>query len=215
MSGPLPRVLIADDHPLVGEGLVSLLRLEFRVLGVFGDGQELVSEAVRLRPDLILTDIAMPHLNGIEAVKQLRPALPKAKAIFVTQQLSLDYLRAAFRAGGSGYVSKQSAVTELKVACHEVLAGRNYVTALLREQMDYLTLSKLKESGHERERLTLRRREVLRLLAEGRTTREISDLLGISQKTVDYHKKCLRDETGLRTTAELTRYALATGVISL
>lgn len=213
---PKARVLIADDHALMAEGMARLLSTEYEIVGISMNGRALLSDALRLNPDIVSMDIAMPELNGIEAALQLARIAPRIKVIFVTQQVDLQYLRAAFRTGALGYVAKQSATEELLTAFRRVLAGRRYITPLLAEQSPNLV--------HELQRnpdkfftdaLTPRQREVLQLVAEGKTVREISAALNISPKTVEFHKNGLMNELGLRTTADLTRYALANHIITM
>ena len=210
------RVLIADDHALLAEGIAGLLRSEFEVVGLISNGRQLVDEAVRLRPELIVLDISMPELNGIEAAVQIHKLMPQIKLVFVTQQIDPQYLRAAFRAGASAYVAKQSASDELLIALRRAAAGQTYVTPLLEEMVGFAPVSELREEKRQGSGgLTTRQREVLQLVAEGKTTRQISIALNISPKTVEFHKTALMNEIGLRTTAELTRYAIAHGIVSL
>lgn len=210
-----PRVLIADDHALLAEGLARILNREYEVLGICKNGRELVSEAGQLKPDIIVLDIAMPELNGLEAANQLRDLVPRSKLVFVTQTVDPYYARAAFRAGGIAYVAKQSGRDELLSAMRRAVHGRPYLTPLLREAMPHVSLGELRSSGEVlADELTPRQREVLQMVAEGRTVKEISAALKISPKTVEFHKNALMNETGLRTTADLTRYAIARGVIS-
>jgi DNA-binding NarL/FixJ family response regulator len=209
------RVLIADDHALLAEGIAGLLSREYEVVGIACNGRQLVQDAMRLRPDLIVLDVSMPELNGIEAATQLNRTLPEAKLVFVTQMIDPQYLRAAFRAGASGYVAKQSASNELLMALRQAIAGTPYVTPLLQDKVAYAPASELRRDSSGVMTLTPRQREVLQLVAEGKTTREISVALKISPKTVEFHKKALMDETGLRTTAELTRYAILNGIVSM
>lgn len=210
-----PRVLIADDHSLVAEGLGSLLAAYYDVVGISDNGRRLLVDAGLHKPDVIVLDIGMPELNGIEAALHLRKLLPQAKLVFVTQQIDVQYLRAAFRAGGVGYVAKQSATQELLTAIERALSGKIYVTPLLKEALPELSLQDLRESSDVfAKELTPRQREVLQLVAEGKTIKEISATLAISPKTVEFHKNALMNEIGLRTTAELTRYAISRGIIS-
>lgn len=212
----LNRVLIADDHALLAEGIAGLLRSEYEVVGLVSNGRRLVEEALRLKPALVVLDISMPELNGIEAAMQIRKALPYVKLVFVTQQIDPQYLRAAFRAGASAYVSKQSASEELLTALRMAAAGKTYVTPMMEELVGFAPVSELREEKRQGTvGLTVRQREVLQLVAEGKTTRQISAALNISPKTVEFHKNALMDEIGLRTTAELTRYAIAHGIVSL
>lgn len=209
------RVLIADDHALVAEGLKSLLAEEFEIVGISPDGRRLVSDADLLRPDVIVLDIGMPELNGVEAALQLGKIVPRAKLVFVTQQIDVQYLRAAFRAGGVAYVAKQSATEELLTAIRRALAGMIYVTPLLKDALPNVSLREIRQGSDVFAReLTPRQREVLQLVAEGKTIKEISSALHISPKTVEFHKNAIMNEIGLRTTADLTRYAVSRGLVS-
>lgn len=209
------RVLIADDHALVAEGLSSLLAGKYQIVGISPNGRQLLADAAELKPDVIVLDIGMPELNGIEAAVQLRKTLPGAKLVFVTQQVDVQYLRAAFRAGGTAYVAKQSATQELLTAIERALTGEVYVTPLLKDSLPNISLEELRQTTDVFAReLTPRQREVLQLVAEGKTIKEISAALKISPKTVEFHKNALMNEIGLRTTADLTRYAISRGVIS-
>lgn len=207
------RVLIADDHALVAEGLKSILSNHYDVLGVSPDGRRLLQDAKTLKPDVILVDIGMPELNGIDAASQIRTFLPEARLIFVTQRIGVEYLRAAFCAGGVGYVAKQLAFDELLVAIRRVLAGLVYVTPLLKRALPHTSLNEVRKTTDVFiKELTPRQREVLQLVAEGKTIKEISAVLQISTKTVEFHKSALMSEIGLRTTAGLTRYAISKGL---
>lgn len=208
-----PRILLGDDHALIIEGLRSLLTKEFDVVGVASNGRELVTETERLKPDAVLVDVSMPVLNGMEAARQIKSARPGVKLLFVTQKADHEYVQTAFRVGASGYILKQSAVGELIPALREILAGRYYVAPSLR--------SGIAETPRHPQRnpadlfgamLTTRQREVLQLVAEGKSNKEIAAVLNVSIKTVDYHKARIMDELGLRTTAELTRYAIEHGI---
>jgi DNA-binding NarL/FixJ family response regulator len=203
---PRPRVLVADDHLLVGEGLCKLLESDFELLGLAQNGRVLVSEARKLKPDLIVLDVAMPLLNGIEAARQIRRFLPEVKLVFVSQQLGQAYVHAAFAAGASAYVSKQSASSELRSAIREVLKGGSYITPILDRRST--------PSGPHGRELTPRQREVLQLIALGKTRKEIASLLSISPKTVEFHKASIMDELNLRTTAELTLFAMQEGLVA-
>lgn len=211
------RVLIADDHALLAEGVAGLLEPEFDIVGIALDGRQLLAEAERLRPDVITMDIGMPLLNGLEAAQQLTKRLPRTRVVFVTQQIDLQSLRAAFAAGASGFVSKQSASTELVAAVRKAVLGRTYITPLLADKDPLL---KAPAAGRPTARpfddpLTARQREVLQLVAEGRTTRFISETLNISPKTVEFHKASMMAALGLRTTADLIRYALSRGIVTV
>jgi DNA-binding NarL/FixJ family response regulator len=204
-----PRVLIADDHALFAEGMARLLAADYDVVGISSNGRVLLDDALRLNPDLICIDVAMPELNGIEAAKQLAKIAPRAKTVIVTQQVDLHYLRAAFHAGARAYVAKQSACDELLEALRRVSRGGDYITPLLTERWPNL-LFDLRSNPDKffSGTLTPRQREVLQLVAEGKSVREISAALNISPKTVEFHKNGIMSELGIRTTAGLTRYAL-------
>lgn len=210
------RILIADDHVLMLEGLARLLSAEFEVIGTAPNGRILLEEADRLRPDIIVLDVAMPELNGIEAARKLAKTLPSAKIVIVTQQLSPEYLRAAFSTGAKAYVAKQSAASELIAAIRLAISNRYYVTPLA--GVEAAKIANLSSSQNPAElfatRLTPRQREVLQLVAEGKSTKEISSALGISAKTVEFHRNCLMDELGVRGIAELTRYAISQGLVA-
>jgi DNA-binding NarL/FixJ family response regulator len=208
------RVLIADDHALVAEGLKSLLVEQYEIVGISPNGRRLLDDATTLKPDVIVLDVGMPGLNGIDAAAQLSRLVPETKLVFVTQQINVQYLRAAFRVGGLAYVAKQSSTEELLIAINLALKGRIYVTPLLKDALPNVSLKKLRQPTdiYARE-LTPRQREVLQLVAEGKTIKEISVALQISPKTVEFHKNALMNEIGLRTTAELTRYAVSRGIV--
>lgn len=208
----MKTILIADDHPLLVEGIASLLRSEFQVLGSASNGRDLMVDAERLRPDLITIDIGMPGLNGIEAAIRLKSSCPDSKLVCVTQQDDIEYLLAAFRAGVMGFVSKHDLLGELLEALRTVLQGGLYVTPSLRNAYYKLVREspgKLKPSGSP---LTPRQREVLQLIAEGKSTKNIALALNISTKTVEFHRACIVEIVGRSSVADLTRYALQHGV---
>jgi len=210
------RLLIADDHGLMLEGLSRLLSGEFEIVGTATDGRKLVAEAERLRPDVVVLDIGMPELNGIEAARQVSKSLPECRIVFVTQQLDPAYVHAAFTSGARAYVAKQSASSELVEAIRRVLNDHYYVTPLVGSKAAELMALHPNRNPSEffASALTPRQREVLQLVAEGKTTKEISSALHISPKTVEFHRNSLMDELGVRTTAELTRYAIARGIVN-
>ena len=209
----MKTVLIADDHPLLAEGIASLLRTEFRIVGHCSNGRDLITEAERLRPDLITIDIAMPGMNGIEAAIRLRKSCPDSRLVCVTQQNDLEYLVAAFRSGIMGFVSKQDILGELVDAIRTVLQGRFYITPSLREAYRKLSLEHSERLRSTDSLLTTRQREVLQLIAEGKSTKEIATALNITVKTVEFHRASIADVLDLHTVAELTRYALNHGII--
>jgi DNA-binding NarL/FixJ family response regulator len=210
---PKPRVLLADDHALILEGLRRVLEPDFEIAGTAVNGRQLVALALELRPDAVLLDVGMPELNGIEAARQIRRALPAVKILFVTQMEDRAYARAAFQAQASAYLLKQSAVAELATALREALAGRYYVSESLRGLLDGVFDPNRNPAELAGEDLTPRQREVLQLVAEGKTGKEIAASLGISVKTVEFHKSAIMQELGLRSVAELTRYALEHGIV--
>jgi len=208
-----PRVVIADDHVLVVEGLRRILETECEIVGAVEDGRSLLRIAAELKPDIVLLDISMPQLNGVEAARRLRKTLPAAKLIFVTMHADATYVTGAFRAGASGYVLKRCASMELVSAIHEVLNGRTYITPLIRRDIaGHLPGSPLWPGALSGE-LTDRQREVIQLVAEGHPVKEIAAILKISRKTVAFHKSNVMRRLGIHSTAELTKYAMDHGII--
>jgi DNA-binding NarL/FixJ family response regulator len=201
-----PRLLLADDHTLVLEGLKSLLASHVDLVGAVADGRELISAAEQLKPDVIVLDISMPGLNGIEAARRLRKSLPGAKLVLLTMHGDPAYVNEALRLGVAGYVLKRSAFAELVTAIQEVVKGLRYVTPLLKVAPDP-ALGLRGETGWAKG-LTGRQREVLQLVAEGLSAKEVASILRISVKTAEFHKANLMRRLGLHTTAELTKYAL-------
>jgi len=206
-----PKILLADDHAIVIDGLRRLLETEFEVVGAVGDGRALLSAAKKLRPDVILVDISMPSLNGLEAVRQLKKTDSRAKVIFLTMHLDGSFAAEAMRAGAAGYLVKHSIAEELVQAIRQVLEGRHYVSPLITKDM----LGNLVEGPAALARdLTSREREVMQLVAEGRTSKEIAVLLNISTRTAEFHKYNAMKKLNLRTTAELIQHAIKHGLIS-
>jgi len=209
-----PRLLLADDHTLLLDGIRMLLEPEFELVGCVEDGQALLAAAMDSKPDVILLDISMPVLNGIDAAHQLRKILPSAKLIFVTMHADADFVTEAFRAGAAGYLLKRSAASELLTAIREVLKGNHYVSPLVTRNALDLFIASSKTGGKLADRLTPRQREVLQLVAEGRSRKEIATSLSISVKTVEFHKATLMRELNLRTVADFTLYAIEHGMIA-
>jgi DNA-binding NarL/FixJ family response regulator len=206
--------MIADDHTLMTEGLRRLLEADFDVIGTASNGRELLSMLNSMAPDVIVLDIAMPDLNGIEAARLISKSYPNVKLVFVTQQIDRHYVQAAFRAGASAFVAKQSASTELQGAIHGALRGQTYITSVPGPGQTTLPdVSKIVAGDVTDSSLTPRQRQVLQLTAEGRTVKEIGVSLKISPKTVEFHKAAIMDQLGLRNTADLTRYAVSHGII--
>jgi DNA-binding NarL/FixJ family response regulator len=206
--------MLADDHRVVVEGFRKILEPEFDLLGMAEDGQALLETAPRLKPDIILLDISMPRVNGIKAARELRKLLPETKLIVLTMHANAEYVAEAFRSGASGYVLKHSSAAEVIRAIHEVWQGRSYVTPLVTKDMVETLLDGAERGRRSSDKLTSRQREVLRLVAEGRSLKEIAATLHISVKTVEFHKSRLMAQVGLRTTAELTQYAIRHGLVS-
>lgn len=209
-----PRVLVADDHTIVAEGLRSLLEPEFELVGMVQDGRTLVSEAKKIGPEVIVLDISMPLLNGIEAARQIRKFDARVKLVFLTMHPDVAFVREAFRVGASAYLLKRAAASELVTAIRETLNGRSYLTPLITQETLQFFLNKTPESATTQGELTARQREVLQLVAEGHSIKEIASILHVSPKTAAFHKYRIMDQLGLRTTAELTQYAIKHGIVS-
>jgi len=207
------RVLLADDHTLVLEGLRKLLAPHFDLVETVEDGRELLRKAPLVRPDVVLLDISMPLLNGIDAARRLRRLLPETRIVFLTMHDDPAYVTEAFRAGAAGYVLKRSAASELVHAVHEVMNGRSYVTPLLAKDALGAAPGVRGVRGAAPCDLSTRQREVLQLLAEGHTSKQMAEILNVSVKTVEFHRARLMERLGLRTTAELTRYAVQHGLV--
>lgn len=212
-----PRILMADDHSLVLAGLRRLVAEEGDVVGMVEDGRALVEEAKKLRPDIILLDISMPLLNGLDAARQLTKLVPDSKLIFLTMHATPTYVTEAFKAGAAGYLVKQSATSELKQAIQAVLSGQHYMTPSVTKDMMGATLHPTERPVCKRPvtALTPRQREVLQLIAEGKSTRSIASMLHISIKTVEFHRTKIMEELDLHSVAALTRYAISEGMVSL
>lgn len=207
-----PRVLLADDHALVLEGFKKLLEEHCQVVGSVEDGRSLLDAAKQLRPDIVVMDISMPKLNGLDAARRLRKIVPQARLIFVTVHADQDYVNQAFKAGASAYLLKRSAGSELLQSIEAVKKGNYYVTSLIAKELVQSAISETEADADGQGRLPMRQREILQLVAEGLTLKEIASTLGLSPKTVEYHKSKLMEQLGLHTTAELTKYALAHGL---
>jgi DNA-binding NarL/FixJ family response regulator len=206
-----PRVLLADDHRIVAEGLRGLLEPEFELIGIVEDGRALLTAAEKLRPDVIVADISMPLLNGIEAVRQIKRSNEDIKVVFLTMHPDVTYAASAFEAGASGYVLKHSAPSELITAIQTAMRGKTYVTPLLAGELMHF----YKERPNQRDelsKLTPRQREVLQLLAEGHSAKEVATILNISARTVEFHKYRMMEALDLKSAAELIRYAVKHGI---
>ena len=201
------RVLLADDHALVAQGLEALLKDSFDLVGIVNDGRALLQAAETLRPDVVVTDISMPLLNGLDAVRHIRAAQPDAKIVVLTMHRDTQLAVDAFRAGAMGYLLKVSPAEELIAAIQQVAQGRAYVTTLLSKDLITLLLEARQPAAGESP-LTARQREVLQLIAEGRTMKEVAAILRISPRTAESHKYEIMQVLGVRTTAGLVQCAL-------
>ena len=209
---PRPQILIADDHGVFADGLRLLLEKRYTVVGTASDGRELVVQALRLKPDVIVVDIGMPLLNGLDAAKRVREQLPKVKLVFLTMQDNPNLAAATLELGSVAFVLKQSAGSELLTAIDQVLQGKCYVTSKLRPE-DW-TVQKVRArqySGH----LTPRQREIVQMCAEGLAQKEIAGRLNLSEKTVQFHKHHIMEAFNLKSNADLVLFAVKEGLISV
>jgi DNA-binding NarL/FixJ family response regulator len=207
-------ILMADDHTMILEAFKHLLEPEFEVIGTVADGRALLSAAAALKPDVIVLDISMPLLNGLDAGRQIKKLLPSIKLIYLTVDQDPDVAAEAFRFGASGYILKNSAVSELLHAIHEGVKGRPYITTLMTQEAAGSSLNhthRHKGSG----RLTARQREVVQLLAEGRSMKEIASMLNITTRTVAYHKYTVMEQHQIKTSAGLIQFAIKNHLVSV
>ena len=209
-----PRLLLADDHPLVLAGLQSLLETECDVVGAVSDGRSLVEAASRLKPEVVVMDISLPLLNGIDAARQVKKEQPEMKILFLTMHSNLAYLKDALAAGATGYLLKTSAREELLDAVQDVVRNRIHVTSGFGEEIIEQFERHPRSFTNSQSILTIRQREILQLVAEGRTAKEIAGILNVSLQTVAFHKHQIMNKLGLRTTAELTKYAIQEGLVT-
>jgi DNA-binding NarL/FixJ family response regulator len=210
-SGIRARVLIADDHSIVANGLRLVLEKNCDVIGIVQDGRQLLIEAPKLKPDVIVLDIGMPLLNGLDAAERLKPLLPGVKFVFLTMMDDPNLAAAALNLGAVGYVLKQSAVSELLTAVSEVLHGKSYVTPRLQAENWAVREARAQQLSKD---LTPRQKEVLQLLAEGRRTKEIADILNVSERTVMFHKYHIMQSFNLKSNADLVLLAIKHHLIS-
>jgi DNA-binding NarL/FixJ family response regulator len=210
-----PRVLLADDHRLVAEGLKSLLSADFELVGLVEDGRALLEAARRLRPDVIVADITMPHLNGIEALVQLKQEDRRVRVVFLTMHQEAAYARRALEAGASGFVLKHSAPAELVTAIHAALEGKTYLTPAVAGAVLQAMKGEPDKAGDPVASLTPRQREILQLLAEGRSAKEIAATIQISTRTVEFHKYQMMEKLDLHTNAELVHFAIKHGIVAI
>jgi len=209
-----PRLLLADDHKIVAEGLRTILDSEFELVGTVEDGRALLDAAEKLHPDVIVVDISMPLLNGIEAVRKIKKTDTHAKIVFLTMHPDVTYAAEAFEAGASGYVLKHSAPSELVIAIKEALKGRKYVAPTIAGEL----MEDYREGLPPRDvhiKLSGRQREVLQLLAEGKLAKEVAGILNISTRTVEFHKYKMMEQLGIKSSAELIQFAIKHRIVSV
>lgn len=208
-----PRVLLADDHRVVAEGLSRLLAEDFELVGMVEDGRALVAAAKKLQPDVIVADISMPQLNGIDAMAHLMKDNARVKVVFLTMHQDPAYARRALDAGAAGFVVKHSAPAELVMAIHAALKGQTFITPALASEVMRQAQHGSRETEEPAKLLTPRQREILQLLAEGRSAKEIAATLAISPRTVEFHKYQMMETHGLHSTAELVHFAIRHGIV--
>lgn len=206
-----PRILLADDHTLLLEAFQKMLAADCDVVGAVSNGRDLVTAAVKLRPDVVVLDITMPLLNGVDAARQLKHELPEVRIVFLTMNEDPELAAEAFRAGASAYLLKRSAGPELLTAIREVTSGRFYMTPLVTEAVVGSMLQGTPPVVGPQ--LTPRQREIVQLVAEGHSLKEVGSILSISPRTVAFHKARIMEQLQIRTTAELIQYALANHIV--
>jgi DNA-binding NarL/FixJ family response regulator len=209
-----PRVLLADDHQMLVDALKRVLEPRYDVVGTVSDGRALLVAAAKLQPDVVVLDIAMPQLNGLDAARHLKLSMPQLKLIFMTMNEDPDLVGEAFRAGASGFLLKRAAAFELTDAIDQVLKGRSYVTPSAAEGQAHISLRDPRVRTHMAEP-TPRQREVIQLLAEGRSMKEVASILQITKRTVAAHKYAVMDLLQLKTNADLVQYAIKHRIISI
>jgi DNA-binding NarL/FixJ family response regulator len=209
-----PTILLADDHAIMAEGLRRVLTPDFDVIGTVEDGRALVAAAARLHPDIVVVDISMPLLNGIEACRRIKKSGSQSKVIFLTMHLDVNYVAEALAAGASGYVLKASAAGQLITAIHAVLEGRTFICREIATRMLEVQASGAGTTAGAGD-LTPREAEVLQLVAEGRPIKEVAQILNLSPRTAEDHKYHIRKKLDLKTTAELTAYAIKHRILSI
>lgn len=207
-----PRVLMADDHSIVLTGVRNLIEDRCEIVGIVDNGRDLVEAAERLRPELVILDISMPLLNGLDAARHIKESCPETKLIFLTMHTSPRFVTGSVKVGGNGYVLKHNASDELGPAIEAVLKGQTYLTPAIVQPMP----DSFRQPGQKKgvDDLTPRQREVLQLIGEGKGLKDIAVLLKLSVKTVDFHKTCLMEQLDLHSTPALIRFAIAEGLVS-
>lgn len=217
MEGKKVPILIAEDHTILREGLRALLDTcgEFEVVGESSDGQQAIRAAISLQPKLVLLDLSMPGLNGLNALKEIKRQCPETKVVVLTVHSAEEYVLAALREGADGYILKDTSYTELLIALRNVLSGKAYISPGVADKVigGYLESRKTTTPQTKWESLTERERQILKLVAEGRTNKEIADYLYISPKTVEKHRANVMRKLGLRNVAEVTAFAMQKGLV--
>ncbi len=208
----LPRVILADDHTLIAEALHRLIAPQFDVVATIADGRALLDSAASLKPDVVVVDIAMPLLNGLEAGRRLKQKMPGVKLIFLTMNEDPELAMEAMKSGASGYVLKQSAASELLHALQTALQGKSYVTPRIARRMQESFIRNPQGRKHH-ESLTPRQKEVVHLLAEGKSMKEAADILRLAPRTVAFHKYRVMQDLGLKTNADLIRFAIKNRIV--
>ncbi|BCS35534.1 DNA-binding response regulator [Luteitalea sp. TBR-22] len=206
------RILLADDHPILAESLRVLLSQHYEVVGSVTDGHALLKAAEEMQPDIIVSDIAMPGLNGLDAATRLRQKLPRVRLLFLTMTLDQDVAAEAIRRGADAYVVKSAPVSELFEAIGQVLDGRPYITPAITEEPAGVFIERAQKAV--RSTLTVRQREVLQLLAEGRSMKEAAAVLDLTPRTIAFHKYSMMEQLGVKTTAALIQHAVALGLVT-
>ena len=212
IKNSLPRFLIADDHAMFAETLRSYLERTYPVIGMVTDGRALIEAAIRLRPDVVIVDVAMPLLNGLDAARRMRELFPKLKFVFLTMQVDPNLAATALELGPIGFVLKHSTGMELLTAINHVLHGKPYLTPQLRADDWFAERTRARQFSKD---LTQRQREIVQLFAEGRAIKEIAGLLNLSEKTVEFHKYHVMVDFNIKTNAQLVLFALKHGLISM
>jgi len=204
---PAARILLADDHRLVADACKCLLEPEFQVVAIVTDGRGLLKAAAAMKPDVIILDIAMPHLNGLDAGEQIHHDMPRTALIYLTMSTEPFVAAEAFRRGASGYVLKQSASDELLTAVRKAVQGASYLSPMIAKETVTFLINQGKRQGEE-ERITSRQSEILQLLAEGKSMKEVAGELDLKPGTVAFHKYRMMENLGVKTNAELLEYAI-------
>lgn len=210
---PAARIVIADDHRLLAEACKSLLEPEFQVVGIVTDGRSLLKAAAAMKPDVIILDIGMPHLNGLDAGDQINHTMPKTALIYLTMNTEPRLAAEAFRRGASGYVLKQSASDELLIAVRKAVQGASYLSSMIAKETVTFLINQGRQRGEE-EHITMRQSEILQLLAEGKSMKEVAAELDLKPGTVAFHKYRMMENLGVKTNAELLEYAIKRGMTS-